>query len=428
MSLSAESYLLRNGTVYFPEEKTLRKADIIIENGSINRIQESIQPQEGIQIIEADGKIITPGFTDLHTHLREPGREDAETLESGAMAALAGGFTTICAMPNTEPATDSREQADFIRNKSKALGLAEILPIGSATKGRRGEEISEYALLKEGGVVALSDDGDWIRSAEVMRHALEYAGMLGLPVITHAEEPTLCEGGVMNEGKVSTILGLKTRPPVAEEIALKRDIALAAYTESHLHVAHLTTGTGVALIEEAKSKGIRVTAEVTPHHLLLADESMFSFDANLKVNPPLRTEQDRKSLLKAITEGLIDAIATDHAPHPVEEKEQELDIAPSGMIGLQTAFSLLWENLVDKSILKPETLLGLLTTGPASVIGRKVELREGLIVNLVLFDPEARWVLDNSTNRSRSRNTPWFGKTLKGKVEAVFLADKKFSF
>lgn len=421
-------YLIRGGEVFFPGERIIRKADVQIEDGVVTRIDAKLAPADGFEVIEADGKIVSPGMTDLHSHLREPGREDTEDLESGAWAALAGGFTTVCAMPNTEPALDSREQAAFIKNKSDALGLTRILPVGAITKGRKGEEISEYALLQEGGAVAVSDDGDWVSSSEVMRHALEYAGMLGIPVITHAEDPTMCENGVMNEGSVSTILGFRTRPSIAEEIALRRDVALAEYTGSHLHVAHLSTGKGVELVRKARADGIKVTAEVTPHHLLFTDESMFSFDSSFKVNPPLRTERDRNALVGGLLDGTIQAVATDHAPHSVEEKEQEMDIAPSGMIGLQTALSVLWEKMVGQEILKPELLLSLFTVGPAAVIGRKVELTQGAGADLIVFDPNSRWVFDAATNRSRSRNSPWFGKSLKGKVEQVFLGNRRFTF
>lgn len=421
-------FLIRGGYVFFPEEEAMRRADVEITDGRIARIGETIHAEADTRIIEAQDKLLSPGSIDLHAHLREPGREDTETLESGAWAALAGGFTTICAMPNTQPPTDTREQAAFIRKRSDELGLARILPVGATTKGRAGEEITEYALLKEAGTVAVSDDGDWIYSAEVMRRALEYAGMLGIPVITHAEEPNLCAEGVMNESAVSARLGLNVRPAVAEEVAIQRDIALASCTGSHLHVAHITTARGVELVRQARAKGIKVTTEATPHHLLLNDEALLSFDANYKVNPPLRTDEDRKALLEALKDGTIQAIATDHAPHAIEEKEQELDLAPAGMIGLQTALSVLWEGLVESGIIKPELLLGLLTTGPASVIGEKVELKEDSPANLMVFDPAARWTFDAESNRSLSQNSPWFGKKLKGKVEHVFLGERHFSF
>lgn len=426
--MSAKRFLIRGGYVFFPRKKVLEKTDVEIADGKIARIKESITPDADIQVIEAQNKLISPGLIDLHAHLREPGREDTETLESGAWAALAGGFTTVCAMPNTQPPTDTREQAVFIRKRSDELRLARILPVGAATKGREGAEITEYGMLKEGGAVAVSDDGDWVYSSEVMRHALEYAGMIGLPVITHAEDPTMCADGVMNESAVSAKLGLRVRPPVAEEIAIRRDIALAAYTGSHLHIAHLTTARGVELVRQARGQGVKVTAEATPHHLLLTDEEMLTFDANYKVNPPLRTEEDRQALIAAIKDGTIQAVATDHAPHAAEEKEQELTLAPAGMIGLQTALSVLWEGLVESKLIPAERLLWLLTVGPASVLGESVELKEGVEANLMVFDPEARWSFDARSNRSLSANSPWFGRSLKGKVEHVFLAENHFEF
>jgi dihydroorotase len=420
--------IIRGGYTYFPSERSIRKADIEITDRKINRIAESIEPDQDTEVISAESKLVTPGLIDLHAHLREPGREDTETLESGAWAALAGGFTTVCAMPNTNPATDTREQAAFIRKRSDELGLARILPIGAATKRREGKEISEYSMLAEGGIVAVSDDGDWIVSSEVMRHALEYASMLGLPVITHAEDPSMCEGGVMNESVTSARLGLGTRPPVAEEIGLNRDIALAAYTGSHLHVAHLTTARGVELVRQAKKQGARITAEVTPHHLLFSDSVMETFDSNYKINPPLRTEEDRKALIEGLLDGTIDAIATDHAPHAPEEKDQELDRAPAGMIGLQTALSVIWESLVEPKLVPAEKILWLFTGGPASVLGLEVALAEGRDADLVVFDPNASWTFDAQSNKSLSCNSPWFGKLLKGKVEQVLLGNNHHWF
>jgi len=426
--LSIEKILIRGGYVFFPQEETVRRADVELLGGRITRLAETLAVEPETRVVEAENKLISPGFIDLHAHLREPGREDTETLESGAWAALAGGFSTVCAMPNTQPPTDTREQAAFIRKRSEELGLARILPVGAATKGRKGSEIAEYALLKEAGAVAVSDDGDWVASSEVMRRALEYAGMLNMPVITHAEESSLCEDGVMNEGAVSAMLGLAVRPAVAEEIALKRDIALAAYTGSHLHVAHLSTAGGTELVRRARAAGVKVTAEVTPHHLLLTEDALRDFDANYKVNPPLRTEQDRQALIAGLLDGTIQAIATDHAPHAQEEKEQELSLAPAGVIGLQTALAVLWEGLVEPKLVPATRLLALLTTGPASVLGETVKLEEGAEVNLVVFDPAAVWTFDAESNRSLSKNSPWFGKPLRGRVEHVFIKERHFEF
>jgi len=423
-----DKFFIRGGYVFIPQDKILKKLNLEIGEGQVKRITDSASTEGEVTIIEAENKLISPGLVDLHAHLREPGREDTETLESGAWAALAGGFTTVCAMPNTCPPTDTREQAAFIKKRSEELGLARILPIGTVTKKREGVEIAEYGLLAEGGIVAVSDDGDWVASAEVMRRALEYAGMLGLPVITHAEEPSMCTEGVMNEGTVSAKLGLRVRPPVAEEIAIARDIALASYTESHLHVAHLTTAKGVEQVRQARSQGINVTAEATPHHLLLTDEELCKFDSSYKVNPPLRTENDRLALIAGLKDGTIQAIATDHAPHALAEKEQELDVAPAGMIGLQTALSVLWERLINSRVLAAEKLLSLLSVDASAIIDEKLELKEGEEANLFVFDPQQTWTFDASTNRSLSCNSPWFGRTLKGKVQNVFLRARHFEF
>ncbi len=421
-------FLITGGFVFFPQERAIRQVDIEIVDGRISRIGSGLSHEADVQIIEASSKLISPGFIDLHVHLREPGREDKETLASGAMAALAGGFTTICAMPNTSPPTDTREQAAYIKKTSQDLGLARILPIGTATKGRGGKEISEYAFLKEGGAVAFSDDGDWIVASNVMQCALEYADMLDMPVITHAEDPSLCEDGVMNESKVSAKLGLAVRPAVAEEIALSRDLALAAYTKAHLHVAHLSTKKGVEMLRAARAAGVRVTAEVSPHHLTLTDEALAGFDSNYKLNPPLRTEDDRLALIEGLLDGTIQAIATDHAPHSLEEKEQELNLAPAGIIGLQTALPVVWEALVKPNKLRAELVLAALTQGPASVIGLSKNLEEGIEADLVIFNPERRWIFNSTNNKSLSENSPWFSKELTGKIEHVFLQEKHFEF
>ncbi len=412
--------LIKNGKVFIAEEKKFKKLDILIENGSIKDVKENIPKEKIFEVINAENKIVSPGFTDLHVHLREPGREDEETIETGTLAAISGGFTKVCAMPNTEPPIDTAELVEYVIRRAKEAGNAEVFPVGAITKKREGTEIAELGLMVEKGAVGFSDDGDWVLDSGVMRRALEYSKMFEVRIISHAEDPYLAKEGVMNEGRVSTRLGLYGKPRISETYAIQRDIELAEYTQGKLHIAHLSTKKGVEIIKKAKERGVEVTCEVTPHHLIWTEEELEDFDTNYKVNPPLRTEEDRTALIEGLKEGVIDAIATDHAPHSPEEKEQEFDYAPFGMIGLQTAFSLLYENLVEKGVISLEILLEKLTIGPLRVLFRKFEgIRRGAKANIVIISLQDEWIFDSSTNLSKSRNSPVFGKKLKGRIKNV---------
>ncbi len=415
-----EKLIIKNGKVFLVEKRRFEKLDIFIRNGVIEGIEKNIEPFETVEIIDAQDKIVSPGFVDLHTHLREPGREDEETIETGSLCAIAGGFTKICAMPNTEPTIDNAELVEYIIRRSKEIGNAEVYPVGAITKKRKGAELAEIGLMAEKGAVGFSDDGDWVLDSGVMRRALEYSKMFELRVISHAEDPFLSRNGVINEGVISTKLGFYGKPDIAESLAIYRDVELAKYTGGKLHIAHVSTKKGIEIIERAKENGIDVTCEVTPHHLIWTEDELLSFDTNFKVNPPLRTQKDREALILALKEGVIDAIATDHAPHSPEEKEQEFDFAPFGMIGLQTAFSLLYENLVEKGVISLEILLEKLTKGPSEVIFGKFDgIKKGEVAEIVIISLDKEWVFDKQTNLSKSRNSPVFGKRLKGKVEKV---------
>lgn len=421
--------LIKNGNVVSLEEKKIEKKDILIKDGKIEEVGSNIPPKSEYKIINAAEKLVSPGFFDLHVHLREPGREDEETLETGTLTALSGGFTRICCMPNTDPPLDTKENIEYIVRRSKLINRAEIFPIGTVTKGRKGEELAEIGLLVEGGAVGISDNGDWILNSFIMKNALEYTKMYKIPVISHAEDPFFSKEGFINEGRVSTNLGIPGIPRTAEITAIARDIELAKYTQGKLHITHLSTKEGVEFIRRAKKEGLNVTADVTPHHLLFTEDVLYEFDTNFKVSPPLRTQNDREALLEGLKEGIIDAIATDHAPHGSEEKEQEFIKAPSGIIGLQTVFSVLYENLVENRKLDLLELISSLTKKPYEIIFNSFpRITPGEECNLVIIDLNKEWIFNEKTNYSKSKNSPFFGKKLKAKIERVLFKDREFEF
>ncbi|MEK7799008.1 MAG: dihydroorotase, partial [Acidobacteriota bacterium] len=369
------------------------------------RLLEILEPTA--KTIDAGGLIVAPGLIDLHVHLREPGDENEETIASGAAAAVAGGITSVVCMANTRPAVDNEAAAEYILLLAARAGLANIFPVGAVTKGREGRELAEIGQLARAGAVAFSDDGDPVRSAEVMRRALEYAAMFDRPIITHAEDHDLSDGGVMNEGVVSMTLGLPGVPAASEEIAVARDIRLAELTGGHLHVAHVSTAGSVALLRDAKSRGVRVTAEVTPHHLTLTEESVRSFDTVYKMNPPLRTRVDVEACVAGLLDGTIDAIATDHAPHSTEEKELEFPTAPNGVIGMETMLGVAATELVGKRGMSWRDLLARMTVNPARVVGiPKGTLAPGADADVVLIAPTQAWTIDRAAFRSPSPNFP----------------------
>lgn len=420
-------YLLKGGRVFDPRENLDDVLDIRIEDSRIKEIGKDLKTLDS-EVINANGLYVFPGFIDLHAHFREPGEEYKEDLETGARSAIYGGFTTVCIMPNTKPPIDNPELVASLIEKSRELNLAKIFPIGTITKNRGGEVLSEMVQMAKKGAVAFSDDGNWVSDSGVMRRALEYTKLTKRPIISHTEDKTLSRMGSMNEGKVSYSLGIRGIPGESESIAVFRDISLVRLAQGRLHIAHISTRESLDLLKIAKLDGLWVTGEVTPHHLLFTEENLLDFDTNYKVNPPLRTDEDRKALIQGIKEGVIDAIATDHAPHASFEKEVEFDSAPPGMIGLQTAFSSLFTFLVLKDELELSTLISSLTWRPASIFGFKDtgKIKVGLQADLALFDLNDTWEVERENLMSRSKNTPLLGKRLRGVPKFVFVEGNKF--
>ena len=420
IKLLKDRILFKNAIVDDPFRNQSYPSDLLIEHGKLKLMGKDL-PSEGVKVVEdLKGKHIAPGFTDLHAHLREPGHEDEETLSSGSRAALAGGFTTVCCMPNTEPPLDSQEAVRFIYRQSADL-LVRILPIAALTKGRRGEELTDMVELAEAGAVAFSDDGSPLVNPAVMRFALEYSRLTDKPIINHAEDPALRAEGLMHEGIVSTQLGLPGNPALAEELMVYRDLRLTQFTRARLHIPHVSTAGAVDLIRRAKADGLDVSAEVTPHHISLTDEYLRNFDANGKVAPPLRTETDRQALIAGLKDGTLDAIATDHAPHTIDTKETSLDLASFGMIGLETAFALATTKLVHPGHLTLLELLKLFTVNPTRILGlTKEPFAVGSQAEFTIFDPEEWWIFSRKDIYSRSQNTPFLGMELSGRVKGVF--------
>jgi dihydroorotase len=413
--------LLNNGRLIDPLTGRDDTLDLLITDGRIDRIGHSISPGSA-QVIELRGKIIAPGFMDMHVHLREPGYEYKETIASGCAAAAAGGFTAVCCMPNTNPPTDDESVIRFIQAKARVAmeGLVDVHPIGAVTMGRKGEHLAPLAELASAGAVAFSDDGDPVFDAEIMRRALEYSVMFNRPVIQHAQDPSLSKGGVANEGAVATALGLPVIPRVAEEIMVARDIQIAAYVGGLYHVAHVSTRETVETIRRAKARGIQVTSEVAPHHFVLTDELLRGFDTNFKMNPPLRTRDDVEAMKAGLRDGTIDVIATDHAPHSFDEKEVEFQVAPFGIIGLETAIGLAFTELLGKNVLSLQQLIEKFSVNPRRILHLpEIRIEEGAMANLTIIDPVAQWVVDPSTFRSLSHNTPFGGYRLTGRPFGV---------
>ncbi|HLC43032.1 MAG TPA: dihydroorotase [Methylomirabilota bacterium] len=407
--------VLKGGRVIDPANGVDQVQDLLIQDGKIAKLGKGLKAVNGTQVIDASGKIVCPGFIDLHVHLREPGFEYKETVKSGTRAAAAGGFAAVCCMANTDPVNDNRSVTDYILAKARIEGSVRVYPIGAVTRGLKGEELAELAELAEAGCVAFSDDGKPVMNTRLLRYAMEYTLPFGIPVISHAEDHHLAAGGVMHEGVVSTELGLSGIPAAAEEVMVARDICLAELTGAHLHIAHVSTAGAVRLIRDAKARGIKVTAEVTPHHLLLTDESVQSYDGNFKVNPPLRTKRDQETLLEALVDGTIDAVATDHAPHALSEKEGEFDRAAFGVIGLETAVSVLLDRLVRQQLVDLPTLIARLTHGPARLLGLPGgSLAKDALADITILDLEQEWSIDPSRFLSKSKNSPFAGWNVTG--------------
>jgi dihydroorotase len=410
------SLLIRGGRIVDPASSVDVVQDLLIQDGKIARLGGRLAAPQGGTVIEAAGKLVCPGFIDMHVHLREPGEEYKETVATGTRAAAAGGFTAVCCMANTRPVNDNRSVTDYILAKAASEGVVRVYPIGAVTRGLQGKELAELAELAEAGCVAFSDDGKCVMNAELYRRAMEYTLPFATTVISHAEDHELSRGGSMHEGVVSTELGLRGIPAAAEDVMVARDIVLAELTGAHVHIAHLSTAGAVRLVRDGKARGVRVTAEVTPHHLLLTDEAVRTWDASAKMAPPLRTKRDAEALLEALADGTIDCVATDHAPHAVADKEGEFDRAANGIVGLETAWTLLYDRLVRPGALPLGTLVSRLSRDPARLLGLPGgTLSVGAPADVTLIDPDAAVTIEPARFASRSRNTPFGGWTATGR-------------
>jgi dihydroorotase len=414
--------LISGGRVIDPSRDADSVADVYLADGKIQAVGRDLGRPDDALVLDAAGKIVAPGLIDVHVHLREPGQEDLETVASGAMAAAAGGFSAVCAMPNTDPVTDNQAAVGFIVSQAQRAGKARVYPIGAISLGQKGQQLAEFGELVGAGAVAVSDDGKPVVSSHLMRTALEYARTFGIPVADHCEDPTLSAGGAMHEGLVSTRLGLKGIPAAAEEIMVARDILLAELTGGHIHLCHMSTRGSVELIRRGKERGIRVTAEACPHHFTLTDEACEGYNTNAKMNPPLREAEDREAVRQALRDGTIDVICTDHAPHHYDAKEREFDDAPNGIIGLETALGLAVTELVDTGLLDLPGLIRRMSVMPARIFNLTGgTLAPGAAADVVVFDAAERWVVRPEEFYSRSRNTPFGGRELRGRASATIV-------
>ena len=421
-----KNLVLKNGTIIDPHHKKTIHGDVWIKDGTIAGVGGFKAPKSS-ETVDCSGKVITHGFCDLHVHFREPGREDKETLQTGSLAAMAGGFTRVCVMPNTNPPLDSPESINFIREKAENCPI-HIHPIGAVTKSQDGNDLTEMGLMHQEGAVAFSDDGLPIQDGAMMRIALEYATLVDVPIINHAEDVCLRAEGVMHEGRISTHLGLPGNPDLAESAMVHRDLELAEFTGARLHVPHVSSAKAVHHIREMKQKNKNVTAEVTPHHIFFNDDALTSFNTHLKVAPPIRTEEDRRALIQAVKEGTIDCIATDHAPHTIEDKETTFDLASFGMIGLESCFGAVHKVLVDQEGLQLEEVIALLTAKPRAIMGFDPDLFTlGRAAEINVIDADKEWTFEREHVRSRSINSPFYGEPLKGKVELTISCGRIFS-
>ncbi len=406
--------LVKNGRVIDPANKVDRVADVLVEDGVVRGVRPGIDAS-GAEVFDASGMIVAPGFIDMHVHLREPGFEHAETIESGARAAAAGGFTAVACMPNTKPVNDSATVTSYIVERARRDACVRVFPIGAITKGSAGEELAAIASMKAAGVVAISDDGRPVMNARVMRRAMETARAVDLPLINHCEDLHLSSGGDMHEGLQSTRLGLRGIPSASEDVMVARDILLAELTGCRYHVAHLSAKRSLAMVAYARSKGLPVTCEVTPHHFAVADTQIKPYDANYKMKPPLRGEDDVAAMLDGIADGTVDALATDHAPHPGDEKMQEFEKCPFGILGLETAIGLTLDRLVHPGRINVTRMIELYTTGPARILGLELgTLSPGRPGDITVFSETAEWVYDVNRSPSKSRNSPFDGVEFRG--------------
>ncbi|HOB89370.1 MAG TPA: dihydroorotase [Bacillota bacterium] len=407
--------LVKGGRVIDPANNIDEIADVLVIDGKIAAIGKELSPDGNEDIVDAEGKIVCPGFIDIHVHLRDPGYEYKEDIITGSKAAAVGGFTTVCCMPNTDPVVDEGIVAEYILRKSKEAGLVNVLPAGSITKNLEGEGLSEMAELAQAGCVGFSDDGKPVVKSDLMRHAMDYARMLDLPVLSHCEDLALSRNGLMHEGYYSTLYGLQGIPAAAEEIMIARDVRLAGITGARLHLCHVSTEGSLRIIEQAKAAGISVTCEVTPHHLTLTDETVGDYDTDTKVNPPLRSQHDVKALVDAVASGLVDCIATDHAPQNIESKDCEYANASFGISGLETAVAVIMDRLVHPGLLRITDMVRLFTVGPGRILGLDSgTLTPGSKADITIIDPDAKRRVDPSTFYSKGKNTPFKGMELCG--------------
>jgi len=417
--------LIKNGRVVDPASKTDAVRDVLLDGETIREIAApgKISRANGVALYDASGLVVAPGFIDMHVHLREPGQENSETIETGTLAAARGGFTAVCCMPNTKPVNDNASITRFIADRAKAHGHVRVWPIGAASVGSRGEAISEIAAMRGAGIVAVSDDGKPIATAKLARQIMDYCRSLDLPVIEHAEDVSLAAGAVMREGVASTRLGLPGMPAAAESVCVARDVQIAELTGASLHIAHLSAKASLEQVRFAKKNGLRVTCEVTPHHFTLIDEDV-TYDSRFKMNPPLAAREDREALLVGLADGTVDAIATDHAPHEPAIKDVEFDKAPFGILGFETAIGLALEQLVHTNRIPLMRMVELFTTGPARVLGKERKLAAGEPADVTIFSLDRPWTYNVKQSASKSRNSPFDGRAFKGGPVATMVAGK----
>jgi dihydroorotase len=419
--------LIKNGHLIDPTGKENTGMNVLIEDGKVSAwLRQNEDFPEDAEVFDASGLLVAPGFIDLHVHLREPGQEHKETIATGCAAAVAGGWTSVCPMPNTKPINDNAAITRYMIEQGKTAGLANVFPIGAITKSSHGEQLAEMGEMKAAGAVAVSDDGRPIPTAGMMRRAMEYAKDFDLPVIDHCEDKSLSSGGVMHEGKVSLLLGLKGMPALAEDIDVVRDILLAKETGSHIHIAHVSTAGAIEAVRRAKNEGINVTCEVTPHHFTLTDKAVEGYDTNTKMAPPLRSQEHLEAVIEGIKDGTIDAIATDHAPHHQDEKALEYDAAPFGITGLETAVGLAFNELVHKGIINLEQLVKLCSSNPAKIFNleNRGTLKVGSVADVTIIDPDLEWTFIASDSKSKSKNSPFDGWKFTGGTVATIVAGK----
>lgn len=414
--------LIKGGRVIDPSQGIDDTLDVVVENGLVKELGKGLSAPAGAEVIDACGKYVVPGLIDMHVHLRDPGLEYKEDIISGTRAAVAGGFTSVCCMPNTKPVIDNKAVATYIVNKAKTEGFCNVFPVGNITYGMNGDRLSEMGELKESGCVAVSDDGKPVRNSELMRRALEYANGMGILVLTHAEELDLVGEGVMNEGFTSTELGLKGIPRVAEDIATARDVMLAEYCNAPIHICHVSTKGSVQVIREAKARGVKVTCETAPHYFSLTDDAVRGYNTNAKMNPPLREADDVAAIKQGLKDGTIDCIATDHAPHHLDEKDVEFNEAMNGIVGLETSLPLSLK-LVDEGVITLSQLVEKMSCNPSIILGLdRGTLKPGSVADIAVLDPAKQWIVSEQSLSSKSKNSPWLGETMSGAAAATIVS------